>query len=53
MATDAGMEVLTGPRDIERSKREVAASGYKGERVIVMSPSDYPHTRPWHRSRRT
>ncbi|UFN47554.1 ABC transporter substrate-binding protein [Roseomonas sp. OT10] len=44
MATDAGMEVLTGPRDIERSKREVAASGYKGERVIVMSPSDYPHT---------
>ena len=44
MASDAGMAVLTGPRDLARSRREVAESGYKGEQVIVMSPTDYPHT---------
>ncbi|MFC0410423.1 ABC transporter substrate-binding protein [Roseomonas elaeocarpi] len=44
MATDAGMEVLTSPRDIERSRKLVAESGYKGERIVLMSPSDYPAT---------
>lgn len=41
MATAAGLEALTGPRDLERAKRLVAESGYKGERVVLMSPSDY------------
>ncbi len=42
MANDAGLEVLTGPRDVEKAKRLVAESGYAGERVVLMSPSDYP-----------
>jgi peptide/nickel transport system substrate-binding protein len=42
MASDAGMEAITGKRDIERSKRELAAAGYKGERVALMVQSDYP-----------
>ncbi len=42
MASDAGMQAITGPRDIERAKREVKAAGYGGEPVVVMSPSDYP-----------
>ena len=41
MANDAGMEALTSPRDLARAKRLVAESGYKGERVVLMSPSDY------------
>ena len=41
MATTAGLEALTGPRDFERAKRLVAESGYKGETVVLMSPSDY------------
>jgi len=42
MASDAGMQALTGPRDLERVKREIAASGYKGERVVVPVPTDFP-----------
>ncbi len=42
MASDAGMQAITGPRDIERAKREIQAAGYGGEPVVVMSPSDYP-----------
>ncbi len=41
MANSAGLEALTGKRDLERAKRLVAESGYKGERVVLMSPSDY------------
>jgi peptide/nickel transport system substrate-binding protein len=42
MASDAGMEVLTGPRDFAAVKRAVAASGYRGERAVVLVPSDFP-----------
>jgi len=42
MASDAGMAALMGPRDLERVKRDVAASGYKGERVVLLVPSDFP-----------
>ncbi|WP_214286692.1 hypothetical protein, partial [Acinetobacter pittii] len=42
MATEAGVETLTGPRDIERVKRDLAAAGYKGERVVLMGASDIP-----------
>jgi peptide/nickel transport system substrate-binding protein len=42
LANTAGIEVLTGKRDIELAKRLVAESGYKGERVVLLSPSDYP-----------
>ena len=42
LASDVGMEVLTGPRDIDRVKRDLAAAGYKGERVVFMGVSDVP-----------
>ena len=42
LANDAGMAALTGPRDIARAKRLVAESGYKGEPILLMSPSDQP-----------
>jgi peptide/nickel transport system substrate-binding protein len=42
-ATTAGMEALTGPRDLEKSKRLVAESGYKGEPIVLMVPSDQPN----------
>src|SRR5438270_388657 len=41
MATTAGLEALTGKRDVALAKRLVAQSGYAGEKVILMSPSDY------------
>lgn len=42
MASQAGMEALTGPRDIEAARRAVAASGYRGERAVVPIATDNP-----------
>jgi len=42
MANDAGMEALTSRRDLEKAKKLVAESGYKGEKIVMMAPSDQP-----------
>ena len=42
MANTAGLQHLTGPRDIARAKQMIAESGYKGEPVMIMAPSDQP-----------
>ena len=44
MANDAGMAALTAPRDIARSRKLVAESGYAGEHVLVMGAADSPVT---------
>jgi peptide/nickel transport system substrate-binding protein len=44
-ASDAAMDRLTGPRDIAAARKMVADSGYKGERIVLMSPSDLPNLR--------
>lgn len=40
MANDEGMGALTGKRDITAAKKLVAESGYQGERIVLMAPSD-------------
>lgn len=40
MASDAGLEVLTAPRDLAKVKRELAAAGYGGEKVVLLAPTD-------------
>ena len=40
MASDAGIEILTGPRDLDRVRREIVEAGYKGERVVTMAAGD-------------
>jgi peptide/nickel transport system substrate-binding protein len=42
MATHAGLDVLTRPRDIPLARRLVSEAGYNGEPVVLMSPSDRP-----------
>jgi peptide/nickel transport system substrate-binding protein len=42
MASHVGLEVLTKPRDLAVAKSLVAASGYAGEKVVMLSPSDRP-----------
>ena len=37
-ASAVGMDVLTGKRDIERTKRLIAESGYDGRPVVLMAP---------------
>ncbi len=40
MANKAGIEAFSAPRDIARAKKLVAESGYNGEKIVLMSPSD-------------
>ncbi len=42
MASDAGMEALTGKRDLARVKSDLAAAGYKGEKVTLLGATDIP-----------
>jgi peptide/nickel transport system substrate-binding protein len=42
MASHVGLEVLTKPRDIRLARQLVADSGYGGETVALLSPSDRP-----------
>lgn len=44
LATEAGIEVLSGPRDLGRVRDELVKAGYKGEKVVLLNPSDYPAT---------
>jgi peptide/nickel transport system substrate-binding protein len=36
----AGLEVLTSPRSLEKARKLVAESGYNGETIVMMAPSD-------------
>ena len=46
MANDTDMQVSTSKRDVALAKRLVAESGYGGERVVLMAPSDQPALAP-------
>jgi peptide/nickel transport system substrate-binding protein len=39
LANEAGIEVLSGPRDYDQVKRDLAAAGYRGESVTVLGVS--------------
>ena len=39
---DEGIAVMTAPRDYDRVKRDLAAAGYKGERVLALDVADVP-----------
>ncbi|HET6305782.1 MAG TPA: ABC transporter substrate-binding protein [Rhodopila sp.] len=42
MASTAGVEVTRGPKDYGKLKQQLAAAGYKGERIVVLAASNYP-----------
>ena len=46
MASNTDMQVFTSKRDVPGAKKMVAESGYKGEKVVLMSPSDQPALAP-------
>jgi len=43
MASEAGMSVLTGPRDFAKAKAAIKAAGYQGEKVVLLNPGDLPN----------
>jgi peptide/nickel transport system substrate-binding protein len=42
MASDAGMAALTAPRNLDAARRAIAASGYAGEKLALIAPTDFP-----------
>jgi len=40
MANNAGIEVLTSPRDRAKVRRDLAAAGYNGERVVFLTAAN-------------
>jgi peptide/nickel transport system substrate-binding protein len=45
MASEAGLDKLTGKRDLDKARAAVKASGYQGEKVVLLDPADFPD---WH-----
>ncbi|MBI3515969.1 MAG: ABC transporter substrate-binding protein [Proteobacteria bacterium] len=45
LANDAGMAALTGPRDLAKVKADLAAAGYKGEKIAMMVATDVSYLR--------
>ena len=43
LANDAGMGVLTAPRDDAKLKQDLIDAGYKGETVALIVPTDFPN----------
>lgn len=39
MASEAGLDVLRGPRDYAKVRADLRAAGYRGEKVVFMIPS--------------
>jgi peptide/nickel transport system substrate-binding protein len=42
LATDAGIDVFSSAPDFDRVKRDLAAAGYKGEKVTFIAATDFP-----------
>lgn len=41
LASTVGLQVFTGPRDYPAAKREIEAAGYRGEKVVLLAPTDF------------
>ena len=39
LVNEAGIDAVAGPRDYDKVKRELAAAGYRGERIVVLAVS--------------
>jgi len=42
MASDIGVEITRGPKDLGKIKQDLAAAGYQGEKVVVLAASTIP-----------
>jgi peptide/nickel transport system substrate-binding protein len=43
---EAGAAAMRPPRDLEAARAAVRASGYKGEKAVIINPTDYPSIGP-------
>jgi peptide/nickel transport system substrate-binding protein len=42
MANTVGVEITRGPKDYNKLKQDLAAAGYKGEKVVILAASTIP-----------
>jgi peptide/nickel transport system substrate-binding protein len=42
MASDVGVAITRGPKDLDKIKRDLADAGYRGERVVILAASTIP-----------
>ena len=42
MASEAGMDVFSTPRDLDKARHLIAEAGYDNQRIVFMAPSDLP-----------
>ena len=42
LSSEIGSEALKGKRDFERAKKLIQESGYKGEKIVIISATDQP-----------
>lgn len=42
MTSEVVLDVFKGPRDYVGAKRDIMAAGYKGERTVLLAPTDFP-----------
>lgn len=45
LASDEALTPISAPRDLDRVRRDLAAAGYAGQRVVLLVPSDLPFLR--------
>ena len=45
LANDAGVEIMRTPRDYASVRQQLEHAGYKGETVVIISPTDLPGMR--------
>ena len=46
MASDVGLDVLRGPRDMAKVKADLKAAGYNGEKVVLLVPTNSQAQKP-------
>ena len=46
LASEAGLEAITGPRDLPAAARAIKAAGYDGRPVVLLGPSDQATSYP-------
>ncbi len=42
LANDAGLDVVTKPRDLDAARRAIKAAGYDGAPVVLLAATDFP-----------
>jgi peptide/nickel transport system substrate-binding protein len=42
MASKTGVEITHGPKDYAKLKKDLAAAGYNGEKIVVLAAANYP-----------